>query len=249
MQISSMAYWAGAAVALSPTIVHISELVVGYSWSHYVVLAPFLLAFCLFAERGQPNAKPHTAAAAIVIVIAMVVQLLGIATDSWSIARIAFPLTVMGVALLLGRPPLLTMALCFWSVPVPNFLITIATPWSESILAQGAVAVASVLGIEAAASGPLIKSGDTMLRLQSMQGGVVTALVLAELGWYSAVRGGARSWRTALGRSALYASAVIVVQPAAILIAVLVFANFGPVPAEIWMSHGCLMSAAVVFVV
>jgi len=246
MHRSPAVYWAGAAVALSPTIAHCAELIAGESWPHYVVVAPILLAICLSQGEASRNARPHGWIGAGVIAFALALQLVGIAGGSWSIARIGVPLAGVGVALVVGRPPLLPMFLLFWLIPAPNFIVTATTPWGESMLADVAGRIVSTLGADVSASGPLVRVGDAGLELTSAQGGIVTALVLAELGWFSAARDARPSWRAASLRSLLYASAVAVVQPAAVIVAVLLLWCGGSHVAELWMSHGVWLLVAVV---
>jgi hypothetical protein len=245
MQRSPAVYWAGAAVALSPTIAHSVELFADESWPHYVVVAPLLLAICLLNDDGAHSATPNRRIGGGIIALALAVQLVGIASGSWSIARIGLPLAALGVALAVGRPPPLPMILCFWLIPAPNFLVTAATPWAESVLADVAARVVSTLGADVSVSGPLIQIGDAPLELTSAQGGIVTALVLAELGWYSAARDATPSWLAASRRVLLYGSAVAVVQPTAAIVAVLILWWVGSTPAELWMSHGVWLLVAV----
>lgn len=246
MQISSPVYWVGVLMALSPTIVHSIEVLARQSWSHYVIVAPFLLAICVRHESSAGITPPRVGVGSAVLLLAMALQLLGIAGGSWSIARIGLPLAAMGVALALGRPPQLPMVLCFWVVPVPYFLVNITTPWAETLLAAGAASIASMLGADVTASGPLIRSGDMRLELESFQGGVITALVLFELGWYSSVRGAHPSWIGALRTSLIYSLAVVVVQPVAVIVAVFIFRWQGPGMAELWLGHGVwLVTAAI----
>lgn len=246
MQLSPLVYWVAAAVALSPTIAHSIELVASSPWSHYVIIAPLLLANCLRPGTAFRAVVPRVGVGAAVLALAMGLQLLGIGADSWAIAQIGLPLAATGVALMLGRPPVLPMVLCFWVVPAPYFLFTITTPWAESMLAHGAGSVATMLGADVTVSGPLVRSGDTRLELESFQGGIVTAIVLAELGWYSSLRGERPSWIGGLRRSLLFSLTVLAVQPAAAIVAVLVFCRWGPDLAELWMTYGVwLLTAAI----
>ena len=153
------------------------------------------------------------------LLVALTAEVLGIASGSSSIARGALPLAMTGMALVLGRPTIPVIVLAFALVPVPEFVQSMPSPAAESILAALAEQVAAGAGVALEVSGPLIQYHGGRFELLSYDNGIVTAVVLVQVGWYASLRVGSTPARSVI-RAAGWGLLVVVVQPLLILVCV-----------------------------
>jgi len=235
--------WAALGAALSPALADLLEHLAGEPPDRYVVVAAVLIAASLGgAGATTPRSSPRPALGLTVLAAAVLLELLGIASGSWSIARLAIPIAVLGMALSGGplSPPVALLA--FGLIPVPNFIVTVGTPEVESALARWlAGAVGPVVEIEAA--GPLLRSAGGRLELQPHDGPLRLAIVLAMLGWYAALRR-REAWPAGLVRAVAFASGSLLLQPLALLLAVALLAAGAPAAAVVWLTTGSWLAVA-----
>jgi hypothetical protein len=139
-------------------------------------------------------------------------------------------------------------ALAFAAIPVPGFIQAVASPSLESTLGAGAAKLFAWLDPPLQTGGPLLEFGDQRVHLLPRDGGLVTAVVLGELGWYLAVRAGKTATQAAI-RAVGWALLAIVVQPLAVLVCVATLVLGVPEVGRFFLSHGLwlLLGAGVVF--
>ena len=180
------AAWLALAAGLSPVLVDLARNVASHPHDHCTLLAPVLLALAL---PGQLTPHPPRRRLGLALLaLAGAAQLVGVAVDTWSIARLALPLGALGVGAWLGRPRLMALALLFWVVPIPDTLATLPSPAWESRLAGLGAAVARLVDGAATADGPLIRVTGHSLELTAVDWGYPAAFALSAVGWFAAVR-------------------------------------------------------------
>lgn len=204
--------WGGLAVAFSPVLQDLAETLGRDPHQRYVLL-PLVLIGLLLASGSRLRHGPHFPGVGIaLLVLGLTAEMLGIAAGSWLIARWGLPVAMLGVSLLLAGPDPRILILTFGLVPLPDFLTHATSPGFESMLGTGAAWALDLLGFQLKAGGPLLHFDGARFELQAADSGIVTAVLLAEVGWYSALRadlGLSESIRRALGGALL----AVVVQP------------------------------------
>ncbi|MBW2233347.1 MAG: hypothetical protein JRH17_23440 [Deltaproteobacteria bacterium] len=186
--------------------------------SRYTLLAVLLLGLLLW--RGSPlEGVPRLQSGRALVVLGLLAEVVGMASASWSIARVGLPVAVLGVALINGHPRAAVAVLAFGLVPIPGFVHGIASPDVESLLGSGAASVIGALGWTLEVGGPLLQYGGRRFELLATDTGLVTALACAEVGWYSAVRAGGAVRQAGL-RAAGGAALGLLLQPVLLLFCV-----------------------------
>jgi hypothetical protein len=241
----NLALWLAAATAFSPVLVDLASSLreTDASWS--ILLAPVLLLLCVL--RGPRRVARPAPDGRILLASALILEVLGIASGSWSIARLGLPFAVIGLSRLVGRPPLLVALLSFGAVPPPTSILHLTTPWAESAFAAFAALVGSAMGAPLAASGPLLRDPDAQLELAFNHSGLPLAVVLAQLGWYAAIRRGRGARGTVAG--ALVGGALAVpLQALGVLVAAMALWSGQPAWGRIWLDWGMGVLCAVAMV-
>jgi hypothetical protein len=180
--------WLGTAVAFSRVLLDLvhSLFETDACWS---ILLPIpLIAICI--GRDTPASRGAGAGGGLLILLGLVLNVLGMSLDAWSIARLGLPLAAIGVARITGQPALPVALMSLWLVPLPYSILTVLTPWPESGLASLAAAVTTQLGAPLHAAGPVIHGPAGKLLLDPDHSGLPLAVGLALLGWYGALRRG-----------------------------------------------------------
>ncbi len=205
---------------------------------HRHVLLPLLLTISLLVV-GVPSRAPVLPgrAGVVLIVSGVLLELVGIATATSLIARIGLPLAVLGFSALSGRPDIRIAILTLGLVPIPDSVKTAASPTIEILIANGAARFWSLVGVPIEAAGPLLSSGAARLEISPGDSGLVTLVLLAEFGWYAAVRHG-RDTAQALASSMRWALFAGVVQPGLVIACVGSLALGLPGPGRFVLSHG-----------
>ena len=236
--------WLALFLAFSVVIVQLAGAIVDVSFHRHAALGLVLLLLCLWAgdlERSTP--RPGGIA---LLALGAVVQIIGIASGSWSAARIGLPIAVIGLALRFGWPPLTTAALSVWLLPLPQGVLSLVSPLGlHTHIARLATGLLNALGAQLTMVGPTIRTPVAQLDLLSRDGGWLLMYVLAGLGWYSAARSGL-SLRAAAARAARWAACGIPLQAIALLLAVSALALGWPKLGRGWLDQGAWIATAVV---
>lgn len=238
---------AALAAAFSPVFLGLFDSL-AEDVGHRHVLLPFLLMISLLVlgvPAGGPAISRRTGIGLIALGIAL--ELVGLATTTSLIARIGLPLAVLGFSGLFGRPDLRIALLAFGLVPIPDSVKSVASPDLESLIALAAVRVWSGFGVALEAAGPLLRSGGGRLELAPGDSGLVTAVLLAEYGWYSAARKGG-DLGACLATAVRWAVAGVVVQPVLVLASTGILALGWPGLGRFGLSHGVSIGLAVLVI-
>jgi hypothetical protein len=229
--------WLALAVAFSPTLAELARELPERPDAPRVLAGALL--FGLAAARDAGPFRARRGAAAGVLLFAIALQAVGIAADSWSIARIGLGLAVVGLSLWLGRPRFGVSLLALFAVPIPSTLTGMLSPGLESAAARLAAGIAGGLGLELRASGPLLHAAAGSLELRPSEAGLSLVMLAANLGWYAAQRQGG-----GLGASAVRTlTAVLLAIPVQILCLALGAALLGlggVEAARLWLAYGAL---------
>jgi len=205
------------------------------------LLAPLLFLLC--AWRGPSQAVARHRDGLLLLLVAVALQFVGIASDIVVIGRLGLALAVVGMARWHGSPKLPVALLAFGAIPVPVAVLGYTTPSLESLWGGAAAQFVQFLGGEVDVSGPLFRSSAGRLELMATDGGLPLLRVLVELGWYSGVRQGL-SCRALLMRVALGAVLAAPIQLIGVTIAVFLL-TFGLADvARVWLDHGLWLGVA-----
>jgi hypothetical protein len=236
--------WLALLAAFSAAIAEFVRDYAAGSSSPTTLLTPVLMAVC--GWRGAVRGEQPRRAGVALIVVGLLLEAIGVASRTWTVAWLGLPVAVVGMALWLGRPSWRIAALAFGLVPVPVSLQLATTPTAESALLSAACAAWRTLGLAFSCTGPVARIDGRHLDLHPGDAGWTLAAVLAQLGWFHAVSAGASGWQ-AVGRALAFAAAVIVVQPLAIGLALGLLAVGSADVARAWLSYGVwLVCAAIV---
>jgi len=171
------------------------------------------------------------------LVLGSVAQVVGIAGGSWSIARWGLPVAMLGASLITGRPGVGVTALAFALIPAPGFVRTMGSPEIESLLGAVSARLLGLAGLMIEASGPLLRCDGLSLELRGTDSGITTAIVLAEMGWYSAILK-AHSVARGLTRAIGFGLLAVVVQPVLVLACVATLPLGFPEWGRFALTHG-----------
>lgn len=233
--------WLALLVGFSPVI---AEFVRGFasgSSPPSTLLAPILIGVSLW--RGAQLADGPRRAGLALIAAGLLFQLVGIATRTWTFAWLGLPIAVLGMSLWLGRPSWRVAALAFGLVPVPVSIEIAFTPIAETALLTRACAAWQSLGFAFSCTGPVARLGDRHLELAPSDVGWTLAAVLAQLGWFLAVREGASGPR-ALRRAVAFTAGAVVLQPLAIGLALGLLAVTSEAVARAWLAPGVWVASS-----
>lgn len=176
--------WLAAAAAFSPALAELLRQTAASPFNPTPLFAAVLLACGSWRDRSAT--PPARRTALVLLAAACCLELLGILGGAATLGRASLSLAIVGMARLLGRPPLWVALLSLWLVPIPVSVVEpIRTPL-ESAAAAIVAGSARLAGAPAVAVGPLVRIGGTTLALQPSDGGLHLAHQLALLGWYAA---------------------------------------------------------------
>jgi hypothetical protein len=238
--------WLALGCAFGPVLIQLADRIPEAPFGWGVLLAPALMIS--LATRDQRRALPRRGWAQALLIIGLVIELLGLAGGSPGIAGLGLPVSVVGVALWTGAPPVRTALLALWALPIPTTAYGLTTPNLESAYAEFGAACAAMLGAELDASGPLIRTGVGRLELDPYHSGIHLAFVATELVWYAAARNGT-SVQKALARMAVVALLAFPLQVVAVLAAIALLVAGAPEAATFWLDHGVWLLTALLGVV
>ncbi len=240
-RIHSSLSWIALGVAFLPVLAGMVRDFTDTSYQRGFLLAPLLLLLCAWSGPSQA-VTPHRDGL-LLLLAAVVLQFVGIASDTVVIGRFGLALAVVGMARWHGSPKWSVAVLAFGAIPVPATVVGYTTPSLESLWAGAAAQFVQLLGGEVSASGPLFRSSAGRLELIASDGGLPLLTVLVELGWYAGVRQGLRGWAF-LGRVALGAALAGPIQLIGVTIAVFLL-TFGLADvARVWLDNGLWLAVA-----
>lgn len=237
--------WLGLALAFSPAILDLAAHWRDEAWARSSVLA---LYFVARGSEGRPADPPRRLQGFAFLAAGLLVQMGALAAGPESLARVGLALGLLGLALLLGRPPLRLALLFLALVPVPFALQRALDPLLRAPLETAAAAVASGLGpaTEAAALG--LSQGERFLRIHPPDLGLPLMALLAAAAWACASRLQVAPGR-ALGASiAAGAAGGFGIQLAGLVAAALLLASLGEEPARRFLEQAPPLFAAVLAV-
>jgi hypothetical protein len=240
-RIRASASWIALAVAFLPVFADLVNHFINVPHQRSFLLAPVLLLLC--AWRGPAHvANPHRDAF-LLLLAAVALQFVGIASQTVFIGRLGLAIAVVGMARWHGSPKLSVAVLAFGAIPVPFTAIAYTTPSLESLWGSAAAQFIQLLGGEVSGVGPLFRSPAGRLELVATDGGLPLLRALIELAWYSGVRQGL-SCRALLGRAALGAVLAGPIQLIGVTIALFLL-TFGLTDvARVWLDHGLWLGVA-----
>lgn len=217
--------WLAAAVAFSPALAEVAAQTVTNPRTSTPVIAGALLFAA--AWRSPLREAPHRPTGLALLTLATALELLGILGASSTFARISVPIAVVGVARLLGHPPLAIALLSLWLVPIPVSLLEPLREPMENGAAAFVAAMATLLGSDASAVGPLVRAGGRSFELHAPDAGLHLAHLLTLAGWYGAALRGERL-AGAVRLAARAALLTLPLQPVFLTLATLALLAFGP---------------------
>jgi hypothetical protein len=240
---AALALWLALLAGFSPVLAQFARFEAWFA-PPSTLIAPLLIAVCLW--RGCAPAEPPRRSGALLIAVGLLLEPIGIAVHTWTIAWLGFPLAAIGLALWLGTPSWRIAVLALGMVPIPDSIRTAGTPAPESALLAGACAAWRALGVAFSCTGPVARLGDRRLLFVSDDIGWTLAPLLAQLGWFAAVNRRA-SARYALRSALVSAAATAAIAPASIAIALGLLAVSSAAVARAWLAPGvwlvCLVAA------
>ncbi len=233
--------WLALGIGFSPVLAELADNLVHAPEDRGTLLFPFLFAVAALGESRAAGRRPR--AGAIVLGLAGLLEITGILTGTGSIARLAFPVAVLGLAVWFGQPSPRVTALLFWAVPIPDFVAALGSPDLESLLGGWAAAPWAGLGFEISASGPLLQAPSGLLRLVPSDAGLGLAALMAGVGWFT-VLGSSRGLRIPVQHALLWTVWALPIQWISLSVAVGLLAAFGPPAARTWLTYGAWLAVA-----
>ncbi len=235
-----LARWLALFAGFSPVLFEFARFEAWYAPPSTLV-APVLIAVCLW--KGPRTADPPRRAGIALIGAGLLLELIGIALRTWTLAWLGFPVAVLGMALWLGYPSWRVAVLAFGLIAIPESLRAAFSPGPESTLLAGACALWRAAGVPFSCTGPVARIGGRHLELIADDVGVMLAVLLAQLGWFLALREGA-SLQRAVYRALAFAASALVIQPLAIVLALGLLAVGSEEMARVWLSFGLWLGCA-----
>lgn len=243
-----MGPWIALGAAFSPVLVDLARNLAADPRDLYTLLSPLLIGLVLVRGAGRRE-RGRFRGGLPLVGLGLALEVLGIVAASWSIARLGLPVAAFGLARATGCSGRVA-ALSFAAIPLPAFVLATGSPRIEGGLAEIGTSLLAGAGLALSARGPLVCHGADCLELLSSDAGLVTAVMLAQLGWYSALREAGDLPEAAL-RAVRWLPWVLVVQPVAVLIALLATAVGLPDLGRAWLSYGvvALLAAGGIYAV
>lgn len=183
---TSWLLWVALLVAFSPVLVDQGKHWLDVDWTRYSIVFAPLLAWTIYRS---PPAEPRRRLGIALVTGSLVLQLIAARAGMLELARPAFSLSVIGLALITGLATLRAGLLALWIVPVPDFVIGAlgGGALARELFATVAAPLAG-LGLELQVIGRVLVSGDRELTISAAYFGVPLFVLLSGLGWYRALQ-------------------------------------------------------------
>ena len=110
-------------------LVDLARNVAAQAEDRVTLLAPLLLLLALRSDANAP--APPRRDGLVALAAGVVLEVFGVAAESWSLARLGLPVAAMGLARYAGRPPVAVAALLLFAIPLPDTLVTLPSPRSR----------------------------------------------------------------------------------------------------------------------
>lgn len=232
--------WLGLALAFSPALVDLAAHWRDEPWARSSVLA---LYFVVRGSEGRPADPPRRLPGFAFLATGLLVQMGALAAGPESFARVGLALGLLGLALLLGCPPLRLALLFAALVPIPFALQRALDPLLRAPLETAAAALASGLGPATEATALGLAQGERFLRIHPPGLGLPLMALLAAGAWACAARLRVPPAR-ALVASAAGAAAGFGIQLAGVAAAALLLASLGELGAKRFLEQAPPLAAA-----
>ena len=243
----SWLFWSGLAVAFSPVIQNLAEGLLAYPSQRYTLL-PILLMGLLLRHDARSHTDTRPALGLALLIAGLAALVLGVAGASWTIARVGLPVAAVGMSFVTGRPAIAVILLSFALIPLPHFVQQMTTPQLESMLVEVGSGVMTRLGIELEGGGPLLLYHGERFELEPYDGGIMTAIVLSQFGWYVSLRAG-RTLGQCVVRSFGWALLAVIVQPILVVVCIASLPLGIPDVGRFFLTHGLWLIAGLVALV
>jgi hypothetical protein len=244
-------FWLALTFALSPALLSLSVEAPVQPFAGSLLIAPLLLTrLWILGDRGiegvadDGKQQHYPRLGASLVALGMLIELLGVAADAWSVAHFSIPVAVVGMSTLTGLVSPRHAVASFWCIPIPISLYVLTTPVAETWAARlaGFPLQGWLEGFQV--SGPLIRYGERVLQLRVVDSGLHMAWLLALIAWYGALR---LRWEPA--RIVWLAVALLpcafLLEVVTIQIGILLLISLGAEPAGQWIKTGGWLVVAV----
>jgi hypothetical protein len=232
--------WAALAAALSPVLADLARHLAATPWARYSVVFLFLTIRAALRDTTWASARGD---GFVLLFLALGFEVLTVGGGIPRAGRVAIPLAVLGLARTRGYPRLAIAALIAWCVPVPNALVTMASPRLERGLAFASVGLWRDFGLALRLEGAQVVARQGRLALEAADGGIPLLALLSGMGWYAATLRGGRLGNS-IGTAGVWAFSALPLQIGAVFLAVGVAGLGAPEAARLGLSYVPWIGAA-----
>lgn len=179
-------FWAGLFLALSPVWVELFEHLRSTRFDHYIFVPIALVcALATLMAPVDPAASSTDRRSLFALAAALAVGLLGLASDSATLARLGAVLAILGMGVYLGTFRWRFGLVLMLAIPLPAFVSNLTTPWAESAYTGLVDATLRAFGAGTERLGSLLLIEGRRLELFPEDAGLRPAVVGAALGLFS----------------------------------------------------------------
>ncbi len=239
--------WLGLAIAFSPVLINLVEGLRAEPADRYTLLVPLGLALYAMTSRRHATADAESGTrvglGTALLAAGLFVELLGVASASWGIARLGLPIAALGISLRLGAPSFLVVLTVFGAIPLPSFVQHAASPEVETAIGGALAALFAGVGVAIESRGALLFSQDLRLEMLASDSGLITAAALFLGGWFTGL-GPSLDLVRLLRRATLAAALVLAIHPALLVVAATLLVAGSPDAARTLLTHGASIAVA-----
>jgi hypothetical protein len=192
--------WIGLIAAFSPVLRELAGHLVEHPWARVSLIFPWLAWVAVREDQGRSGRESRTIIWSCLLA-ALFIELIAISGDVIRFARIALAIGAAGMIAGAGWARLTASLVLVFSVPTPNAVLKLFSPWLETAFAKSAAAL--VPGVEFHVLGRTTRwvTENAELVIDHTQGGLAMGVGLAGLGWFRTVVTGGE-WTDAIRRAA-----------------------------------------------